>query len=142
MESPDRYKIQEKISSIRKAIDQLSPGNDLGFESSFRPSLFNRIDSASSFNSERSLDRFLEEKFEADNHRVDLRPSLNPVEEKSLDYSREERPLSRSPSLFNRSNHDILKSYSTEELRQGSPKFRESFKTTNGISRHDDREES
>ncbi|CAG9331196.1 unnamed protein product [Blepharisma stoltei] len=126
--SPDRYQIEDKVSSIRKAISELSPsGQEFGFESSFRPSLFNRIDSASSFNTERSLDRFLEERFEEDSHRVDVRSSLAPVEEKSLDYSREERPLIRSPAAFNRNHENMTKSF--EELRQGSPSFKSSFKT-------------
>ena len=87
------YNLDEKISSIKSTLEELGRGSLGSLDSSRNPSLLRRLDSASSFNSEQSIDQFLSQQREQDSRRVEDR--LPDVPEKTMDYSynEEDRPL-------------------------------------------------
>lgn len=122
------YKISDKINSIKETLHRL--GSSLGqnsMESSIRPPLLPRIDSTDTLNTQRSLEKFLEQRYMEDRRRIEI-PSkgstrdLSAVAERSVEYSRDEP--SYSPFKTYLHPRSLRNSHSAEDLREDiSPRF-------------------
>lgn len=122
------YKISDKINSIKETLHRL--GNSLGqnsMESSMRPPLLSRIDSTDTLNTQRSLEKFLEQRYMEDRRRIEI-PSkgstrdLSAVAERSVEYSHDDHHYSPFKSYLQ--PRSMRNSHSAEDLREDiSPRF-------------------
>lgn len=112
----DIYSLEDKISNIRKVVRNLTGDTFSNYEKDFRPALLKKIDSDSSRNTQKSLENFLEEKYQEDKVKVYTHPPIESVAEHTLDYSKEDKNYSRY-SFKGPYSNKILTSFTSDDMK-------------------------
>ena len=112
----EAYSLEDKISNIRKAIRNLTGESISNYEKEFQPTLLKKIDSDSSRNTQMSLEKFLEEKFEEDQLKENIKMPLENATEHTFDHTKDDENISRTSFKYPNSNKNIA-SFASDEIK-------------------------
>jgi hypothetical protein len=113
----EAHSLEDKISNIRKAIRNLTGEAELEYGKDLQPSLLKNIDSGSSRDSQKSLEQFLEEKYEQERVKTYKSP-VDCASYPGFDYTKDEENFSRTS--FKYMNNKASNSFGSDEIKDYS----------------------